>query len=175
VERGKLGPPSADAPSRLTFTTQLDEALDVDVVIEAIRGEARRQACSSGATPTSGPWRAISVPTSSGFPIEAMVAVVGRADRMTAGIGSSPAPVMRLAEIVRGPATSTRRRDGGAYGDAGKNPVVVKDTTRAWGYVANRAYSAMVRGPGGRRGHRRQRGRRPADGRLPAGRAGRSV
>ena len=52
-----------------------------------------------------------------------------------------------LAEIVRGPATSdetvaTVVRMARA---AGKNPVVVNDTTRAWGYVANRVYSAMVR------------------------------
>ena len=28
---------------------------------------------------------------------------------------------------------------------AGKHPVVVKDTAMAWGYVANRVYSAMIR------------------------------
>src|SRR5438045_3669762 len=37
VGRGKLTQSDADAAlARLTFTTQLDEALDVDVVIEAI-------------------------------------------------------------------------------------------------------------------------------------------
>jgi 3-hydroxybutyryl-CoA dehydrogenase/3-hydroxyacyl-CoA dehydrogenase len=54
---------------------------------------------------------------------------------------------MRLAEIVRGPETAdetvaTVVRLATA---AGKNPVVVNDTTRAWGYVANRIYAAMAR------------------------------
>jgi len=54
---------------------------------------------------------------------------------------------MRLAEIVRGPATSdeTVATVVRMAADAGKNPVVVNDTTRSWGYVANRVYSAMVR------------------------------
>ena len=54
---------------------------------------------------------------------------------------------MRLAEIVRGPATSdaTVELVVRLAAAAGKNPVVVNDTTRAWGYVANRVYSGMVR------------------------------
>ena len=54
---------------------------------------------------------------------------------------------MRLAEIVRGPDTSdaTVETIVRLATNAGKNPIVVGDTTRAWGYVANRVYAAMAR------------------------------
>ena len=54
---------------------------------------------------------------------------------------------MKLAEIVRGPETSddTVAVIDALAAAAGKNPIVVKDTATAWGYVANRVYSAMVR------------------------------
>jgi 3-hydroxybutyryl-CoA dehydrogenase len=54
---------------------------------------------------------------------------------------------MRMAEIVRGPETDDGTVDlvVRLATAAGKNPVVVQDTTRAWGYVANRVYAAMVR------------------------------
>jgi 3-hydroxyacyl-CoA dehydrogenase len=133
--------------ARLTFTTQLDEALDVDVVIEAIPEKLGLKLEFWRDADQRAPERVIFCSNSSGFPIEAMAAVVGRADRMIGWHWASPAPVMRLAEIVRGPATSdaTVETVVRMAREAGKNPVVVNDTTRAWGYVANRVYSAMVR------------------------------
>jgi 3-hydroxybutyryl-CoA dehydrogenase len=148
VERGKLTRDDADAAlARLTFTSQLDEALDVDVVIEAIPEKLGLKLEFWRDADGRAPERAIFCSNSSGFPIEAMAAVVDRADRMIGWHWASPAPVMRLAEIVRGPATSdaTVATIVRMAGDAGKNPVVVNDTTRSWGYVANRVYSAMVR------------------------------
>jgi 3-hydroxybutyryl-CoA dehydrogenase len=148
VERGKLTQGDADAAlGRLTFTSDLDEALDVDVVIEAIPEKLGLKLAFWHDADRRAPARAVFCSNSSGFPIEAMAAVVDRAEKMIGWHWASPAPVMRLAEIVRGPATSdetvaTVVRMAAA---AGKNPVVVKDTTRAWGYVANRVYSAMVR------------------------------
>ena len=54
---------------------------------------------------------------------------------------------MRLAEIVVTTETSESTiatvRDAAAR--CGKNPVVVKDTPMAWGFVANRVYFAMAR------------------------------
>ena len=53
---------------------------------------------------------------------------------------------MKLAEIVSTRETSdetiTAVREAAAR--CGKNPVVVKDTPMAWGYVANRVYFAMI-------------------------------
>ena len=89
---------------------------------------------------------------SSGFSIAGLAAVTGRADRMIGWHWASPAPIMKLAEIVRGPETSDATTDTVVRlaAGAGKNPIVVKDTTRAWGYVANRIYSAMAREASGR-------------------------
>jgi 3-hydroxyacyl-CoA dehydrogenase len=148
VERGKLTPADGDAAlARITFTAQLDEALDVDVVIEAIPEKLGLKLEFWRDADRRAPERTIFCSNSSGFPIEAMAAVVQRPEMMVGWQWASPAPVMRLAEIVRGPATSdaTVETVVRMARDAGKNPVVVKDTTRAWGYVANRVYSAMVR------------------------------
>jgi 3-hydroxybutyryl-CoA dehydrogenase/3-hydroxyacyl-CoA dehydrogenase len=148
VERGKLQPEEADAAlARITFTGDVDAVTDVDVVIEAVperldlkievfRDLDRR--CS----PTT-----ILASNSSGFPIQALAAATGRPDRVIGWHWASPAPVMKLAEIVRGPKTSDEtvaviERLAAA---AGKNPVVVQDTAMAWGYVANRVYGAMIR------------------------------
>jgi 3-hydroxyacyl-CoA dehydrogenase len=148
VERGKLTQAEADAAlGRLTFTTELDEALDAEVVIEAIPEKLGVKLEFWRDADSRAPKGAIFCSNSSGFPIEAMAAVVGRPDKMVGWHWASPAPVMRLAEIVRGPQTSDATVDTVVRlaRNAGKNPVVVKDTTRAWGYVANRVYAAMVR------------------------------
>ena len=148
VERGKLAPADADAAlARVSFTSKLDEALDVDVVIEAIPEKLGVKLEFWREADRRAPDRAIFCSNSSGFPIEAMAAVVGRPEKMIGWHWASPAPVMRLAEIVRGPVTADTTVDTVVRiaRAAGKNPVVVKDTTRAWGYVANRVYSAMVR------------------------------
>jgi 3-hydroxyacyl-CoA dehydrogenase len=148
VARGKMtSGDAAAALGRIEFSGDLARALDVDVVIEAIPerlglklqfwADADKQARAG----------AIFCSNSSGFPIESMAAVVGRPDRMIGWHWASPAPVMKLAEIVRGPSTSDETVETivRLARNAGKNPVVVKDTTRSWGYVANRVYAAMVR------------------------------
>ena len=148
VERGKLTVEQADtALARITFTDQLDAVHDVDVVIEAVperldlKIEVFRDLDSRCKDTT------ILASNSSGFPIQALAAATGRPDRVIGWHWASPAPVMKLAEIVRAPKTSdetvsTIERLAAA---AGKNPVVVKDTAMAWGYVANRVYGAMIR------------------------------
>lgn len=148
VDRGKLTADEADAAlARLRFTDDIDAVADADVVIEAVperldlkievfRDLDRR--CKPAAILAS---------NSSGFPIQALAAATERPDRVIGWHWASPAPVMKLAEIVRAPKTSddtvaTIERLAAA---AGKNPVVVKDTAMAWGYVANRVYFAMIR------------------------------
>jgi len=149
VERGKLTQADADAAlARLTFTTQLDEALDVDVVIEAIPEKLGVKLQFWRDADQRAPERAIFCSNSSGFPIEAMAAVVGRSDRLVGWHWASPAPVMRLAEIVRGPETSdaTAATIVELATACGKNPVVIKDSPDGtWGFVANRVYMAMIK------------------------------
>jgi 3-hydroxybutyryl-CoA dehydrogenase len=149
VARGKLTDGDADAAlARLSFTSDLDAALEgTDLVLEAIpekldlkirfwRDMDRR--CDA---------RVVFASNSSGFPIAAMAAATDRPDRVVGWHWASPAPVMRFAEIVRGPETSDAtvdlvRRLAHA---AGKNPIVVQDDPTHWGYVANRVYGAMIR------------------------------
>ncbi len=148
VDRGKLTAAEADAAlTRITFSSDLDEVAGTDVVIEAvperldlkIRVFRDLDARAGAAT--------ILASNSSGFPISAMAAATDRPENVVGWHWASPAPVMKLAEIVRAPQTSdatiatiTRLAAG-----AGKNPIVVKDTARHWGYVANRVYAAMGR------------------------------
>ena len=148
VDRGKLTAEQADAAiARITFTDDLAAVSDADVVIEAVperldlKIEVFRD-LDERCKPST-----ILASNSSGFPIQALAAATGRPERVIGWHWASPAPVMRLAEIVRAPKTSdetvaTIERLAAA---AGKNPVVVKDTAMAWGYVANRVYFAMIR------------------------------
>ena len=76
-----------------------------------------------------------------------MAAATDRPDRFVGWHWASPAPVMRLAEIVRARGTSDKTVDAvvAMAEGAGKNPVVVGDTDTRWGYVTNRVYFAMIR------------------------------
>ena len=60
---------------------------------------------------------------------------------------ASPPIVMKFAEIVRTEQTgdATIATIVQLAQDCGKNPVVINDTTEAWGFVANRLYAAMHR------------------------------
>lgn len=148
VERGKLTSDEADAAlGRLTFTTDLDAAVDVDLIIEAVPEDLGLKVKFWRDLDALAPERTIFASNSSGFSIAAMAAGTDRPDRFIGWHWASPAPVMKLAEIVRGPATSdaTTEKVVELAAAAGKNPVVVKDTDQSWGYVANRVYFAMVR------------------------------
>jgi 3-hydroxyacyl-CoA dehydrogenase len=147
VERGKLDAADAEAAlARLTFTSDRDAALHADVIVEAIPEKLDLKLRFWHEVDAVAPSRAIFASNSSGFPVAAMAAVTTRPDRVVGWHWASPAPVMKLAEIVRGPETSQGTIDTVVRlaTNAGKNPVVVKDTSRAWGYVANRIYSGMV-------------------------------
>lgn len=148
VERGKLTAEQAEATlARLTFTTDLDEVAATDVVIEAVPERLDLKVTVFRDLDRRAGEGTILASNSSGFPIAALAAATDRPDRVVGWHWASPAPVMKLAEIVRAPSTSDetvetiRRLAAGA----GKNPVVVKDQPREWGYVANRVYFAMVR------------------------------
>jgi 3-hydroxybutyryl-CoA dehydrogenase len=148
VERGKLTSEEADAAlARLTFTTELEPAVDVDLIIEAVPENLGLKVKFWRELDALAPDHTIFASNSSGFPIAAMAAGTDRPDRFIGWHWASPAPVMKLAEIVRGPETSDETVDTVVRlaAAAGKNPVVVKDTDQSWGYVANRVYFAMVR------------------------------
>ena len=148
VERGKLTSEQAEAAlDRLTFTTDLDAAVEVDVIIEAIPEDLALKIRFWRELDSMAPSHTIFASNSSGFSIAALGAATNRPERMVGWHWASPAPVMKLAEIVKGPQTSSGTVDTVVRlaADAGKNPVVINDTDSSWGYVTNRVYFAMVR------------------------------
>src|SRR5258706_15230384 len=90
---------------------------------------------------------AILASNTSGFPLAARAASAGRRGRVIGWHGAPPPPVMKLAEIVATEQTSqsTIETVVEVARACAKNPVVVKDTAMAWGFVANRVYFAMLR------------------------------
>ena len=148
VERGKLTTDQADqALQRLTFTTDTDALGDRYLVIEAIPELLDLKIRFWRELDTIADRETIFASNSSGFPVVAMAAATERPDRFIGWHWASPAPVMRLAEIVRARGTSDKTVEAvvAMAEGAGKSPVVVEDTDTRWGYVTNRVYFAMIR------------------------------
>lgn len=148
VERGKLTAPEADAAlARLTFTGTFADAAEVDVVIEAVPERLDVKVRVFRDLDQASPPHTILASNTSGFPIAALAAATDRPGQVVGWHWASPAPVMRLAEIVRTDATSDDTiatiREMAAR--CGKNPIVVRDSPTNWGFVANRVYFAMIR------------------------------
>ena len=148
VERGKLTDEEANnALERLRFTTEVKDFDDLDLIIEAIPERFDLKVSLWKELDETASDRTIFASNSSGFPISAMAAATERADRFIGWHWASPAPVMKLAEIIRGRETSQETVDTvvSLAESAGKNPVVISDTDTNWGYVTNRVYFAMVK------------------------------
>lgn len=148
VARAKLTRHDADAAlARLSFTSSFDEAATVDVVIEAVPEQLGLKIKVFRDLDRIAPPGTILASNTSGFPITALAAATDRADRVIGWHWASPAPVMKLAEIVRTDDTSdeTIASITAMAARCGKNPIVVHDQPSSWGFVANRVYFAMVR------------------------------
>ena len=145
VEKGKLTQ-AESALSKISFTEDGDELNNADVLIEAIPERFDLKVSFWKEFDKTASESTIFASNSSGFPISAMAAATDRADRFIGWHWASPAPVMKLAEIVRGPATSQETVDKvvSLAESAGKNPVVIGDSDTKWGYVTNRVYFAMI-------------------------------
>jgi 3-hydroxyacyl-CoA dehydrogenase len=148
VTRGKLSREDADAAlARLRFTNDFDEAATTDLVVEAVPERLDLKIRVFRDLDRVAPASTVLASNTSGFPIAALAASTDRADRVIGWHWASPAPVMKLAEIVvtRDTSDTTVETVKGVAARCGKNPVVVQDAPMAWGFVANRVYFAMVR------------------------------
>jgi 3-hydroxybutyryl-CoA dehydrogenase len=148
VERGLLSQPEADAAAgRVSYGIGIPALGSVDLVIEAVPERLELKIEVFQELDSTVPAGAILASNSSGLAITALAGATSRPGLVIGWHWASPAPVMKLAEIVRTPWTSeeTIATVVRLAGDAGKNPIVVKDQPRTWGYVANRVYAAMSR------------------------------
>jgi 3-hydroxyacyl-CoA dehydrogenase len=148
VDRGKLRRDEADAAlARIRFTSSFDEVTDCDLVIEAVPERLDLKIEVFRELDATAPEQTILASNTSGLPIIALAAATDRPDRVIGWHWASPAPVMRLAEIVVTAQTSeeTVATVTDIARACNKNPVVVKDNPMAWGFVTNRVYFAMIR------------------------------
>lgn len=144
VSKGRLDEAAKEAIlKRITPSTSLQDAHDVDMVIEAavenmeIKGKVFRdldQICKP---------EAILATNTSSLPITEIAAVTKRPEKVIGMHFMNPVPVMKLVEVIRGLATSdeTYQLVTDASEKMGKIPVLVND---APGFVSNRVLLPMI-------------------------------
>jgi 3-hydroxyacyl-CoA dehydrogenase len=146
VERGRMSREDADAAlARLHYSTDVEALTECDLVLETVtemfdlKIQVFRQ-LDRVARPD-----AILATNTSGFSIAAIGAATDRPQQVIGWHWSSPPPVMRLAEITRSPATSdaTVAAVSELAMRCGKRPIVINDAWNSWGFVTNRALTAL--------------------------------
>ncbi len=150
VERGKTTRADADAAlARLSWTTDINGLARVDLIIEAVPEDLELKKKVFGELDGIVDAGAIFASNTSGLAISDLNKAVSEA-RRPRFIGMhffSPAPVMKLVEIIHAPETSeeTIVAIEEMCARAGKATVRVKDAPGRYGFIANRIYFAAVR------------------------------
>ncbi len=147
VEHGRLRPDElVAAVERLHFAGDLAELAEADIVVEAVPEDLALKVRLFRQLDAAVKPGAVLATNSSGLPVAALAAATDRPERVLGWHWSSPAPVMRFAEVVVTPQTDGAVVESvvSAAWAMGKHPVVVRDAPMAWGYVANRVYFAAV-------------------------------
>jgi 3-hydroxyacyl-CoA dehydrogenase len=150
VERGKTTREDADAAlARLSWTTDIAGLAKVDLIIEAVPEDLELKKKVFGELDGIVEAGAIFASNTSGLAISDLNKAVSEA-RRPRFIGMhffSPAPVMKLVEIIHAPETSeeTIAAIEEMCARAGKATVRVKDAPGRYGFIANRIYFAAVR------------------------------
>lgn len=144
VEKGKMTDEVKDGMlSRIATTTDVEDAKESDLVIEAIIEDMTvkkelfkklDEICKSGA---------ILATNTSSLSITEIGAQVKRSDRVIGMHFFNPAPVMKLVEVIKGMATSdeTLKRAKEIAVSIGKEPVEVREGP---GFVVNRILIPMI-------------------------------
>lgn len=137
VEKGKLSKEDRDATlARLSFTTDLKQLKDVDVVIEAVtedidvKNDLWKQLDGLCGKHT------IFASNTSSLTIAAMAAATQRGDRFVGLHFFNPVPLMQLVEVVRTVTTTPETFDRAmAFARSlGKEPIAAKDNS---GFIVN--------------------------------------
>jgi 3-hydroxybutyryl-CoA dehydrogenase len=137
VEKGKLTPADRDASaSRLSFTTELDDLRECDIIIEAVTEDLDLKNQLWRELDPICPPTTIFASNTSSLTIAAMAVATTRADRFVGLHFFNPVPLMQLVEVVRTVTTSQDTFDR-AYAFArklGKVPVAASDSP---GFIVN--------------------------------------
>jgi len=147
VEREKLTQQQMDdAIARFSFTTNVADLRDADVIIEAVPEDLELKKKVFAELDALVKPAAVFATNTSGFAISDLNKAVGRKDRFIGMHWFSPAFVMRLIEIIYAPETSeeTIRLLEEVGVRLGKETIRVKDAPGKYGFVANRIYFAAV-------------------------------
>ena len=138
VEKGKMTAEERDAAlGRLTFTTELADLADCDLVIEAIveELEPKREAFAELDRITRP--EAILASNTSAIPIHEIAEATEHPERVVGMHFFNPAPLLPLVEVIRAERSSDEAVEA-AYAwaeQAGKQPVRANDTP---GFIVNR-------------------------------------
>jgi 3-hydroxybutyryl-CoA dehydrogenase len=145
VEKGQLSADDKEAAiGRLGMTTDLDEAADADIVIEAVfeKLEVKHEVFSTLDTICKDD--AILATNTSAIPITKVAAATSRPESVVGTHFFSPVPMMRLCELVRGLQTSdaTLAAARSFAEGVGKTCIVVNRDVA--GFVTTRLISALA-------------------------------
>lgn len=144
VDKEKITQADAEATlARIKKSTDLDDAKDVELVIEAVyEDRALKKKVFAELDTKCSPATVLASNTSS-IPITEIAAATKRPDKVIGMHFMNPVPVMQLVEVIRGIATSdeTYRFVEDAAKQVGKTPVEVNDFP---GFVSNRVLMPMI-------------------------------
>ncbi|MBC7246161.1 MAG: 3-hydroxyacyl-CoA dehydrogenase family protein [Actinobacteria bacterium] len=132
------------ALANITTTTDLKDASDCDLVVEAVFENLEVKSKVFGELDAVCPSHAVLATNTSAIPISSIAAATKRPDKVVGIHFFSPVPLMRLCEIIRGLQTSDETMETAEKWaqSVGKETVrVLKDHA---GFIANRLYLPMV-------------------------------
>jgi len=144
VEKGRMTEDEkAEVLSRITKSLDLNDAHDVDLVIEAAVENMEIKQKIFKQLDEITPKHAILATNTSSLPITEIAASTNRADQVIGMHFMNPVPVMKLVEIIRGLATTDEvyRSIEEMTQKLGKTPVEVNDFP---GFVSNRILMPMI-------------------------------
>lgn len=144
VEKGKINESEKEEIlERISQSTSLDDARDVDIVIEAAIEKMEIKAEIFRKLDQITPPHAILATNTSSLPITEIAAVTKRPEKVIGMHFMNPVPVMKLVEVIKGLATSQEvyQLVHDLSIKMGKVPVEVNDSP---GFVSNRVLLPMI-------------------------------
>jgi 3-hydroxybutyryl-CoA dehydrogenase len=144
VDKGKMTAEERDAVvGRIRTTTNLEDAKDADIVIEAIIEKTEAKTSLFAQLDTITRPDCILASNTSSISITKIAAATQRPDKVIGMHFMNPVPVMTLVEVIRGIATSdeTWQKVEDLAKRMGKTPIEVNDYP---GFISNRVLMPMI-------------------------------